>query len=115
MALCLRIDGSTYGDGKDCYAVVSDCRRSEGYRIRVVIGPLIDSHQLPVEDKRAHGVEYVQTTGFDVVDYLSIDHGGQLPEGYPAPVASLATVSVWELSRQAAEKWKLTAMPSDQV
>lgn len=96
MAKCINIFGEVYDSGRDCYAIVSDCRRTEGYRIRVVIGPLIDSHQLPVEDKRAHGVEYVQTTGFDVVDYADLP-----PDGY-VPVPTLATESVWEASKRLA-------------
>lgn len=84
-------------NGKSCYAVVSDCRASEGYRVRIVIGPLIDAHQLPEEDRSAHDVRYVQTNGFDVVDYVETP-----PPGHE-PVATLAKESIWEQSKRIAD------------
>jgi hypothetical protein len=103
MAKCLRQDGTTYDDGKDCYAVVSDCRSSTGYKVRAIIGPLVDSWQLPEIDRRAHDVRGVSGPGFDVVDYYSVAPGEPFSRGGVQPVPSLTTLSIWEVSKRHAQ------------
>ena len=99
MAKCLNVRGEIYDNGKDCYAVVFDCRPTENYKTCVVVGPLIDAWQLPDEDRKAHNVlPCASGAGLDVVWYYDVPRGGPVPASLAGAVPTLATESIWEAS-----------------
>lgn len=101
MAKYHTISGEIRDDGKDCYAVISDCR-ARG-KARLVIGPLVDAWSLPEIDRRAHNVRYVQTDGFDIVDFRSVERGAPFTVDGLEPVPSRTTLSIWEASKRQAD------------